>query len=92
MFVKLLHSARINGLLSGMAPVRAMTGNTLLTAIKPVTTFAGALAQGDMDTVKRAMWVYGGISENFKRGLKVMRDEWKRAKLNQEEAMKRIQQ
>ena len=89
MFVKQLHSARINGLLSGMAPVRAMTGNTLLTAIKPVTTFAGALAQGDMDTVKRAMWVYGGISENFKRGLKVMRDEWNRAKLNPEEAMMR---
>ena len=88
-FVKQLHAARINGLLSGMAPIRALTGNTLLTAIKPVTTFAGALAQGDMDTVKRAMWVYGGISENFKRGLKVMKDEWRRASLDPEEAMLR---
>ena len=87
--VKALQAARINGLLSGMAPVRAAFGNSVLTALKPASVMAGALAQGDIAAFKRATWVYGGITENFRRGLKVMKREWDLAAKNPEEAMLR---
>ena len=87
--VKQLHAARINGILMGMAPVRAAVGNSMLTAIKPASVFAGAFLQGKPEAIKRAMYTYGGIVENFKRGLKVMSDEWRLANMNPEEAMMR---
>ena len=87
--VKNLHAARINGLLAGLAPVRAAFGNSVLTALKPASVMAGALAQGDIKAFKRATWVYGGITENFRRGLKVMKREWDLAAKNPEEAMMR---
>ena len=89
MLVKQLHAARINGLLSGMAPLRAMLGNSMMTALKPASVMAGAMAQGDIAAFKRATWVYGGIAENFRRGLKVMKREWDLAARNPEEAMLR---
>ena len=89
MLVKALHAARINGLLAGLAPVRAMVGNSMLTAIKPASVFAGAFLQGKPAVFKRALYTYGGITENFKRGLKAMSDEWRLANLNPEEAMMR---
>ena len=87
--VKQIHAARINGLLLGMAPARAAVGNSMLTALKPAAVFAGAFASGDQAVVKRAMYTFGGISENFKRGMKVAAEEWNLARLNPEEAMMR---
>ena len=89
MLIKQLHSARINGLLLGLAPARALLGNATLTALKPASIMAGALAQGDFKAFKRATWVFGGIEENFRRGLKVMKRDWDLAVKNPEEAMLR---
>ena len=89
MLIKQLHAARINGLLLGLAPARAALGNSILTALKPAAIMTGALAQGDWKAFKRATWVFGGIDENFKRGLKVLKRDWELAVKNPEEAMLR---
>ena len=86
MLIKQLHAARINSMLGGLAPVRALTGNSMMTAIKPISVFAGAYLQGNTELAKRSLYTYGGIIENFKRGLKVMSDEWQFAKNFPEEA------
>ena len=89
MLVKQLHAARINSVLSGLSPVRAAVGNSMLTFAKPISIFAGAIAQGDIGAVKRAQATFGGITENIKRGFKVMKNEWKLANAHPEEAMMR---
>tara|TARA_R100000458_G_scaffold22805_1_gene20396 strand:- start:42 stop:3845 length:3804 start_codon:yes stop_codon:yes gene_type:complete len=80
-----MQTARINSILMGLAPVRAMLGNATLTAIKPLTVFAGAAATLDAGTLRRASYVYGGITENIKRGFKVMGEEWRHAVKHPEE-------
>ena len=87
--VKGLHAARIHSLLSGLSAGRAAIGNSILTALKPVSTFAGAAATGNIPALKRAYYTYGGIAENFRRGFKVMASEWNFAKNFPEEAMMR---
>ena len=87
--IKGLHGARINSLLVGLAPARAALGNSMLTFAKPISIFAGAAVRGDAATLKRAQYVCGGISENIKRGFKVMRSEWDLAVKHPEEAMAR---
>ena len=87
--VKGLHAARIHSLLSGLSAGRAAFGNSLLTALKPVSVFAGAKLTGNDEVFKRAMYTYGGIIENFKRGWKVMQQEWQFAANFPEEAMMR---
>ena len=89
LIIKGAHAARIHSVLSGLSAVRAAVGNSMLTAIKPLSVFAGAKMTGDAATFKRATYTYGGISENFKRAFKVMRDEWNFAKSFPEEAMMR---
>ena len=87
--VQQIRAARINGLLSGLAPMRALVGNTTMTLFKPASIFAGAYMQGDKKLIQRSQYVFGAIDETFRRGLKVMRQEWDRARLNPEEAMMR---
>ena len=89
LLVKQLHAARINSVLSGLSPIRAALGNSMLTAIKPASVFAGAKLTGNDAVFKRALYTYGGISENIKRGFKVMQKEWKLANAHPEEAMMR---
>ena len=89
LIIKGLNGVRYNHILAGLAPLRAMTGNSMLTAFKPASVFVGAAATGDTAAIKRALWTYGGISENFKRAYKVMGDEWRLAKQRPEEAMMR---
>ncbi len=89
MVVKGLHGARINSILSGLSPLRAAVGNSMLTFAKPISVLAGAKLTGQTATYKRAIATYGGITENIKRGFKVMRDEWRLANSNPEEAMMR---
>ena len=88
-FVKGLHASRVNGLLSGLSAFRASIGNTIFTAIKPATIMAGAKLMGDDAVYKRALYTFGGIGENFKRGFKVLSDEWHLANQFPEEAMMR---
>ena len=87
--VKQLHGTRINSILSGLSPIRAALGNSMLTAIKPASVFVGAKATGNSAVAKRAQYVFGGIAENFKRGFKVMREEWNLASQFPDEAMMR---
>ena len=89
MVIKGLHGVRINSLLSGLPPVSAAIGNSMMTALKPVSVFTGAFMGGDQEILKRAMYTYGGITENFKRGFKVLNREWKLASQFPEEAMMR---
>ena len=89
MIVKGLHGVRMNSLLSGLSSARAAVGNSMLTAIKPISIFAGAAVRGDVGTLKRAWYTYTGFSENFKRAFKVMGQEWRLANQFPEEAMMR---
>ena len=84
-----LNGVRYNHMLSGLAPLRAITGNSMLTAIKPASVFIGAKLTGDDAVLKRALYTYGGIAENFKRGFKVLKNEWRLANAHPEEAMLR---
>ena len=87
--VKQLHVARLHSVLSGLSPLRAAIGNSMLTFAKPISIFAGAAATGDIKSLKRAQATFGGITENLKRGFKVMKNEWRLANANPEEAMMR---
>ena len=84
-----LNGVRYNHMLSGLAPLRAITGNSMLTALKPATVLVGSKLTGDAKSFQKALWTYGGFSENLKRAFKVMGEEWKLAKLKPEEAMMR---
>tara|TARA_R100001463_G_scaffold2637_2_gene10932 strand:+ start:2158 stop:5949 length:3792 start_codon:yes stop_codon:yes gene_type:complete len=84
-----LNGVRYNHMLSGLAPLRAITGNSMLTAMKPATVLVGAKLTGDAKSFQKALWTYGGFSENLKRAFKVMGDEWRLAKSKPEEAMMR---
>ena len=90
MIIRGLHGARINGVLAGMAPLRAAIGNSTLTVFKPIAAFAGAAVSNNRRGLfKRAWATYGGIGENFQRAFKVMSDEWRLANAHPEEAMMR---
>jgi len=84
-----LNGVRYNNILSGMAAVRAMTGNSMLTAFKPASVLVGAKLTGDTKTLKQALWTYGGVAENLKRAYKMMGDEWRLANSKPEAAMMR---
>tara|TARA_R100000458_G_scaffold55279_1_gene59093 strand:- start:429 stop:4298 length:3870 start_codon:yes stop_codon:yes gene_type:complete len=89
LIVQGLNAIRYNNILSGLASARAVTGNSVLSVLKPVSVLTGAFATADVKTFKRAMWTYGGVMENFKRGLKVMGDDWRLANSNPEMAIQR---
>ena len=88
-FIRGLHAIRYNSILNGLSPVRALAGNSIISTIKPISVFAGAFVSGDVATFKRAMWVYGGFAENFKRGFKMLGSDWRLANSNPEIAAKR---
>lgn len=79
LLVKQLQSARYNNVLSGLAPVRALGGAGMALAGKPMTVMVGSALTGDSASFKRATYAFGGIMENFKRGLQVMKSEWNHA-------------
>ena len=89
LIVKGLHGVRVNSVLSGLSPLRAAVGNSVITFAKPISIFAGAAMQGNAATLKRASYTFGGIGENFRRGLKMMQKEWNLAMQYPEEAMMR---
>ena len=89
LLVKQLHATRINSVLSGLSPLRALVGNSMLTFTKPISVMVGAKLTGNQAVFKRAQATFGGLGENFKRGLKVMQREWNLANQFPEEAMMR---
>ena len=84
-----LHAIRYNSILNGLAPARALVGNSIIATAKPISVFTGAMATGDIGTFKKAMYTYGGLIENFKRGFKVMGDDWRLANSNPSLAIQR---
>lgn len=84
-----LQGVRYNNVLSGLSALRAAVGNATYLVAKPVSVMAGAVASGDTATLKRSLSVFGGIGETWKRGLKMMGDEWRLANSNPEGAMTR---
>lgn len=79
LLVRQLQSVRYNNILTGLAPVRAAAGAFTGLVGKPVTTFVGARLTGDAETLKRSMFVYGGIRENIARGFTNLAEEWRHA-------------
>jgi len=80
--VKGLQAIRYNHVLSGLSAVRAGVGNTVMTVAKPVSVLAGSVMSdptGQKGLLKRALYTYGGVSENFKRAMKHMGQEWRLA-------------
>ncbi len=84
-----MNGVRYNNILSGLAPVRAITGNSMLSAFKPASVLVGAKLTGDVKAFKHAQWTYGGVAENLKRAYKMMGDEWRLANSKPEAAMMR---
>lgn len=87
-----LTAVRYNNVLSGLSAVRQAGGTGIVSVAKPISAFAGALVTdptGKKGVLKRALYTYGGISENLKRAFKLMGDEWKYAVSNPEGAMTR---
>lgn len=84
-----LNGVRYNNILSGLSAVRAAVGNATYLVAKPISVLAGAAATGDVSTMKRALHVFGGIGESWKRGLKLMGEEWRLANSMPEEIMAR---
>ena len=90
-----------NSMLNGLAPLRALTGNAMLTIGKPVSVLAGSAfeAIGDVATtggfvstqaqLKRALYTYGGIVENFQRAWGHAMKEWDFVVKNPDQAMQR---
>ncbi len=95
LLVQGIHGVRYNSMLNGLAPLRAFAGNTILTVGKPVSVLAGSAFKavtGDASAaalVKRALYTYGGVVENFQRAFKHMHREWSFAVANPEQSMMR---
>lgn len=75
-FINGLQQTRYNNILFGTAIARAAAGNAINTVLKPTTALIGSFGR-DTQTFKRALWGFGGISENIKRASKAMSDEWR---------------
>lgn len=83
--VREIQTARYNSILTGLAPVRAASGAAIALIGKPLTVFAGSAGgrifggKEGAAAWKRAMYTYGGVFENFQRGFKNLKTEWKYA-------------
>ena len=86
--VQELRALRYNSVLSGLAPIRAAVGNTMMLALKPVTTLAGSAVTKN-GNFERALYTFGGIQENIQRAFKMMGEEWKYVRLNPDAAYAR---
>jgi len=73
-----------NSILSAVrTPLKAGLSNTVLMVERPVATFAGALMQGDVATLKRAHYMYNiGIGETLQRSWSHMNQVFKRASID----------
>ena len=89
MLVNELQGMRYNNILTGLAPIRAAAGAFTGLVGKPTSTLVGAAARGDMASLKRSLFVFGGIQENLMRAFGNLADEWKYAVENPRKSMAR---
>ena len=99
LFAQGIHGIRYNSMLNGLAPVRAFAGNSVMTIGKPISILAGSAFEGvgelartgsvttSAATIKRAMYAYGGVVENFQRAMRHMAKEWDYAVKNPEKTL-----
>jgi hypothetical protein len=99
LFAQGLHGIRYNSLLNGLAPIRAFAGNSAMTIGKPISMLAGSAFEGvgelartgsvtsSAATIKRALYTYGGVVENFQRAMQHMAKEWDYAVKNPEKTL-----
>ena len=84
-----IHGIQFNGLLLGRAPFRAFQGNSILLLGKPASQFAGAAVRGRWGDFKRAVYTYGGVTENIQRAAQYAAKEWDYVRKNPEMAQLR---
>ena len=72
--VKSKLSVIFNSVLSSLGtPFKALTGNTGGIIGKPTSVFAGAIARGDLGTLRRAWHQYAGVTDSFLKGFEHMK-------------------
>ena len=73
-----------NSVLSAVGtPLKAALTNTVLMIERPLATFAGALAHGDVQTLRRAHYMYNiGVGETLQRSWSHMNQVFKRASID----------
>ena len=73
-----------NSVLSAVGtPLKAALSNTVLMIERPLATFAGAIMQGDVATLRRAHYMYNiGIGETLQRSFAHMNQIFKRASVD----------
>ena len=78
-----MYSNYYNSLLSATAtPFRAAVGNLGGIIARPVTTMAGALMEGDTETIARAAYQYAGVKDAFTNAWTHMGHFWKKTMEN----------
>ena len=82
LLVKELDGVRYNNVLNGLAPINAGAGAILGLTAKPLTILTGNLANFKFAEFAEDLKVFGGVVENFQRGLKYASSEWKYANEN----------
>ena len=76
-----MKSTLYNSVLSAFAtPIKAGTANAVLTAIKPLSVFAGAMT--DVRTLKRAAYQYSNLGDHIAKGMRHMGFVFKKASLD----------
>lgn len=84
-FLKSWWSNLYNSTLSAFGtPIKAGISNTLLLAERPVATSAGALLNGDKETIKRGMYQYSAALDTLNKGLEYMKTVWSKSALEPE--------
>ena len=73
-----------NSILSALGtPLKAALSNTVLMIERPLATFAGALAHGDLKTLRRAHYMYNiGVGETLQRSWSHMNQVFKKASVD----------
>jgi len=78
-----MRASMYNSILLGASLPKSIAGNAILTVAKPISALLGAgrgtilLNGADKADFRRSLAVYGGVKENFYRGLDLMRRRWK---------------
>jgi len=77
---KALTTNIFNSMLSAIGtPVRALTGNFGGLIAEPAHVFYGALRSGDAQQLRRASWMYFGLTDTFQRGFSYMGTVFRKA-------------
>lgn len=78
--VRGFYSNIYNSVLTSVStPAKAVMGNSVLMLTKPISVFAGALARGDLKTMKRGWYQYSAVFDTFSKGANHLAKVFKKA-------------